>query len=377
MKIRKGRPSAILSAPDKPLMLIIAALVLFGSMAIFSAGAPEGLEFNNNPAYFLIKHLMFLTLGLAALVFMTNYDYRKLKPWAIPFTIGTILLIGATYTGMGRTSYGSSRWLMGLPIQPSELAKISSILILATAIPESKTLFSKKMLKCLGLVGIMIILILKQPNLSIALIVTFMTAMMLGLGGISKKFLGLMAIPGSFLVYHNILSNKYQLERITGWINPWADPRDTGYNLIQSWYAIGSGGLWGVGFGNSKQKLFWLPFRHTDFIFAVIAEEFGLIGCAVLIAIFLYFVQRGFLIASRCSDPFGKLVASGITYSITIQAFINIGVATGILPVTGVTLPLISYGGSSVVVTMIMLGILLNISRKRIKKIEPVETSYE
>jgi cell division protein FtsW len=167
------------------------------------------------------------------------------------------------------------------------------------------------------------------------------------------------------------------MKRVTGWLHPWADPQGTGYNLIQSWYAIASGGIFGVGFGNSKQKLFWLPFRHTDFIFAVIAEELGMIGCIVLIGLFLALFHRGFLVANRCEDQFGRLVAFGLTFSLGIQTFINIAVATGVMPVTGVTLPLISYGGSSVVVTMTILGILLNISRKRIRKIQSGEIPYD
>lgn len=370
-KKTRRKSGLILSSPDNPLVIIIITLMFFGSMAIFSAGAPEGIELYNNPAYYLTKHLIFLCLGIFALFFTTNFDYRRWKDIALPFSIITICLVGATYVpGLGRTSYGSSRWLIGLPIQPSELAKICSIMLLAAGISDAKSLLSQKMLTCLGLIGVMAVLILLQPNLSIFLIISFVTITMLILGGMRTQLLIPLFVVGPIFVWHHILSNKYQLERITGWLNPWADARDTGYNLIQSWYAIGSGGIWGVGFGNSKQKLFWLPFRHTDFIFSVISEEFGLVGCVILIGIFLAFAQRGFLIASRCSDTFGTLLAAGITYSIVLQAFINIGVATGVLPVTGVTLPLISYGGTSVVVTMFMLGILLNISRKRIKRIK-------
>jgi cell division protein FtsW len=167
----------------------------------------------------------------------------------------------------------------------------------------------------------------------------------------------------------------YQLKRIMGWLDPWSDPQGIGYNIIQSLYAIGSGGLFGVGYGMSRQKLFWLPFGYTDFIFAVISEELGLIGCIILIGLFTAFIYRGFFIASKCANHFGKLVAFGITFVIGFQAFTNMAVATGVFPVTGVTLPLISHGGTSVVITMAMLGILLNISRKRIKKVQPNEVT--
>jgi len=375
-KSKKKKSNIILAPPDSILVAIIIALVVFGSLAIFSAGAPEGLEVYHNPAYYVIKHVCFLCFGGVLLVMASRFDYRYWQELAVPFSIVTIVLIGATYIpGLGRTSYGASRWLVGLPIQPSELAKIGSVLLLSAALVNAKSLLDQKLVKHLFLILIMIALIFKQPNLSISMIITFVTAAMLLTAGTSPMLLGGGALALAPFIYKHILSTPYQLKRITGWLNPWADPQGTGYNLIQSLYAIGSGGIFGVGFGNSKQKLFWLPFRHTDFIFAVISEEFGLIGCTILIGIFLAFTYRGFSIARRCPDLFGKYVAFGITFSIGLQAFINIGVAEGVLPVTGVTLPLISYGGSSAVITLFMLGILLNISRKRVKKIH-VEENY-
>lgn len=366
--------NVIVSSPDSPLMIIILILIAFGSMAIFSAGAPEGLDLYKNPAYYLIKHISFLVLGFAALIFATKFDYKKWKELAIPFTFITIGLIAATYVpGIGRESYGASRWLAGLPIQPSELAKPACVILISAALTESKNIFNKKMLTHLGLVLLMIALILQQPNLSISLIISMITAALLLLGGMSFNLMAIGGIGAGIFVYNHILSTQYQLARITGWLHPWRDQQGAGYNLIQSWYAIASGGIFGVGLGESKQKLFWLPFRHTDFIFAVIGEELGLLGCIALIGLFMAFIYRGFLIADRCENYFGKLVASGITFAIGVQAFVNIGVATGVLPATGVTLPLISYGGSSLVVTLLMLGILLNISRKRIKKIQTNE----
>lgn len=372
------KPGTILASPDNPLIIIIVTLIIFGIMAVFSAGAPEGAEVYNNSAYYALKHIFFMGIGLIFLLWAANFDYRKWQYIAVPFAIITLILIGATYIpGLGRTSLGASRWLVGLPVQPSELAKISSIILISAALADSKTLFCKKMIINTGLVLAMILLILKQPNLSISMLITFVTGALMVVGGVSSVLLGITTACVGPVIYSHILSTPYQLKRITGWINPWADAQGTGYNLIQSWYAIGSGGILGAGFGNSKQKLFWLPFRHTDFIFSVIAEEFGLIGSVILIGLFSAFIHRGFVIANRCSDVFGRYVAFGITFSIGLQALINMGVATGVLPVTGVTLPLISYGGSSVVVTMTMLGILLNISRKRIRRIQPHETKYE
>ena len=358
--------------PDKFLLIVIGALLIFGIMAVFSAGAPEGSELYGNVAYFLIKHLIAIAVGLGALFFGFMFNYQQWRILVKPVAYIVIALLVATLIpGLGKTMYGSSRWLAGIPVQPSEFCKFAAILLVSTALVESKNILQSKMLNHLFLIIIMMVLLLMQPNLSIVVILGFITLAMLLAGGASFRLLGFSSIIIATTVFFAFMK-KYQINRIMGWLDPWADPQGAGYNLIQSYYAIGSGGLFGVGYGNSRQKLFWLPFSHTDFIFAVIAEELGLIGCIVLIGLFLALLYRGFYIANKCSNMFGKLLAFGITFSIVIQAFINIGVATGVLPVTGVTLPLISHGGTSIVLTLFMLEILLNISRKRI----PIKEEY-
>ncbi len=355
--------------PDKALAIAIFALLFFGVMAVFSASAPEGAEHYNNFAYFFIKHIIAVILGLVLFVFAYTMDYRLWKKFVYPITgIVTLLIIFTLIPGIGKSAYGSSRWLAGIPLQPSEFCKFATILLVSTAIVESKRIIDSKMIGRLALVFLMIVILLAQPNLSNAVILGLIAFSLLLVGGASFRFLSLCA-SGVGALGLLIFVRPYQLERLKGWLDPWADPQGAGYNLIQSLYAIGSGGFFGVGYGNSRQKLFWLPFSHTDFIFAVIAEELGFIGCIILIGIFLTLLQRGFYIANKCPDPFGKLLAFGITFSIIFQAFINIGVAVGVIPVTGVTLPLVSYGGTSVVLTLFMLGILLNISRKRINPI--------
>jgi cell division protein FtsW len=365
----------LIGPPDTMMLLIIAALVVFGIMAIVSAGAPEGAAVYHNPAYFAIKHIVAVIIGIIAMVFTSNIDYKKWKNWTMPFAMIVTGLTAATLIpGIGRADYGSSRWLMGLPIQPSEFAKIASIFLVASAVTDSKNLFSRKMVENLIIVAVLIIIVLKQPNLSIAVILTMITLALLMIGGASFRLIGGFGFSSLAMLMvfglQNIL-HGYQMKRITGWLNPWSDPQGIGYNIIQSLYAIGSGQFIGTGYGNSLQKHFWLPFCYTDFIFAVICEEFGFVGAVLLIGLFLTFIYRGFLIANRCTNHFGKLVAFGITFSIAIQAFINMAVATGVFPVTGVTLPLISHGGTSIVITLAMLGVLLNISKKRIKKIHP------
>jgi len=377
----KTKESAeIIGPPDTMLLVVIASLVIFGIMAIFSAGAPEGSEIYHNPVYFPIKHILAVIIGTILLIITSKINYKIWRPWTMPIAMGVTLLTAATLIpGIGRTDYGSSRWLMGLPIQPSEFTKMATILLVASAITNSKNLFSRKMMEHLLIVGVMIAIVLKQPNLSIAVILTLITVSLLLVGGASFRLIGGFGLSSiSLLLVFGIdnLMHGYQMKRITGWLDPWSDPQGIGYNIIQSLYAIGSGGLFGAGYGMSRQKLFWLPFCYTDFIFAVICEEFGFIGAVLLIGLFLAFIYRGFFIANRCTNHFGKLLAFGITFSIAVQAFINIAVATGVFPVTGVTLPLISHGGTSIVITMGMLGILLNISKKRIKKIQPQEDHY-
>jgi len=362
---------------DTMMYIIIVCLAIFGIMAVFSASAPEGSEVYNNSAYFLIKHVIATIIGFAALKATSKIDFKKWKTWSMPVAITVIALTAATLIpGIGRTDYGSSRWLLGLPIQPSEFAKIATIFLVSAAIVDCKNLFDKKMVVNLFLVMIMILIVLKQPNLSIAVILTMVTISLLLAGGVSFRLIGgfgggSLALLLTFGI-QNFL-HGYQMKRITGWLNPWSDPQGIGYNIIQSLYAIGSGGLFGVGYGMSRQKLFWLPFGYTDFIFAVISEELGFIGCLFLIGLFVALIYRGFYIASKCTNHFGRLVAFGITFVIAFQAFINMAVATGVFPVTGVTLPLISHGGTSVVITMAMLGVLLNISRKRVKKLNAAE----
>lgn len=369
--INENRKSVILSSIDSSLLITISFLAVFGIMAVFSAGAPEGIKHHDNALYYSLKHIVYMVGGVIALLFTSKIDYKKWKEWSIPVAIVVTFLILATLIpGLGRTSYGASRWLTFLPIQPSELAKLACVVLVASALSDAKTLFDKKLLINVGIIGLIMLIIIAQPNLSIFLLLGLTTAAMLLAGGVNSALIWGSVVAAIPFVAYKILNTPYQLKRITGWLNPLADAQVTGYNLIQSWYAIASGGFFGVGFGASKQKLFWLPFGHTDFIFSIIAEEFGFVGCLVLIGLFIALIGRGFRISNKCSDSFGKLLAFGITFIIGVQAFINMGVATGVLPVTGVTLPLISYGGTSILVTMMMLGILLNISRKRIKRID-------
>lgn len=367
-----GSVETIISPPDTTIIIIITFLIVIGLMAIFSAGAPKSIMMGENPAAFALKQMAGLVVGTFGLCYFLNFDYKKLSKWAVPFAWFVVfMLILVDFTPLGVTVNGAKRWIMLGPMQfqPSELTKPAVIMLLANAFHKDAVLFDEhKIMRYFLPILVMVFLVFKQPNLSMVIllgivsIITYINA-----GGSVKMFLSMVGTALLGLVF---LIKPYQLSRLKIWLNPEIDPYGAGYNIIQSLLAFAAGGLWGVGFGNSKQKLAWLPEGHTDFIFAVIGEEFGFLGCLLIIGLFLTFIQRGLIVSSRCSNMFGKLLASGITFSIGVQAFINMGVSSSFIPTTGVPLPFISYGGTSLLVSMCMVGVLLNISKKRIRRIK-------
>ena len=366
--------SVIISSPDRTLLVVVAFLVILGIMAIFSASAPKCMEMDLNPAKFAFNQILFLIVGFIGLKFFTNYDYKNLVPGTMFFAIFVLVLLAlVNYTPLGVTVNEAKRWIdIGFfQFQPSEFAKPAVVLLLASAFYKNSNLDSGKWIYFLPILA-MIFMVFKQPNLSMVILLLLTSLIMyISAGGPFKIFLAMggFGIFGIMTAGATHLIKPYQMSRITTWLNPEADPLGAGYNVIQSLVAFATGGFWGVGYGGSKQKLAWLPEAHTDFIFAVIVEELGFIGCLLVIGLFLTLIHRGFLIASRCPDMYGKLLAVGITFSIGFQAFLNMSVASSFLPATGVPLPFISYGGSSLMVSMWMVGILMNISKKRVKKI--------
>lgn len=365
----------IISSPDRTLLVIVAFLVILGLMSIFSASAPKSMELGLNPARFVFNQLFFVVLGFLGMKFLSNYDYKNLVVWTMPVMISVVvMLILVNYTPLGVTVNGAKRWIdLGFTqLQPSEFAKPAIVMLLASAFYKNDKIWDNGKMIYFVPILLMIFMIFKQPNLSmVILLLTTSLVMYLSAGGPLTLLFGGLGFGAFGVLTASVthLIKPYQMSRITTWLNPEADPLGAGYNIIQSLVAFASGGFWGVGYGNSKQKLAWLPEAHTDFIFAVIGEELGFIGCLLVIGLFWTFIHRGLLISSRCPDMYGKLLAVGITFSIGFQAFLNMSVASSFLPATGVPLPFISYGGSSLMVSMWMVGILLNISKKRVKKI--------
>ena len=355
---------------DKVLSIVVMFLVIIGVMAVFSASVPKCINSGISPLHFTLMQMIGVVIGYLGLRVLVNFDYKKLVNLTNGFAVFVIALL-AIVLMKGDVINGAQRWISigPLSLQPSEFAKPAVVMLLAKIFAKDVNLLDSKKYSTYLLIIVMVLLIFKQPNLSMVLLL-FATsvAMYLSAGGSSKL------IGGGFLAFLGLggvgsLLQPYQLQRIKIWLNPESDPLGAGYNIIQSMVAFASGGLWGCGYGASKQKLAWLPEAHTDFIFAVIGEELGFIGCVFLIGLFWTILQRGFSIASKCPDMYGKLLAIGLTFSICFQAFLNMSVASSMVPATGVPLPFISYGGSSVMITLFMVGILLNISKQKVKKI--------
>ena len=355
---------------DRPLMVAVIFLVIIGLMSIFSASAPKCIEMGINPTKFLIQQILGVCVGILGLKFFSNLHYKKLVNYTLPFAFVVILLLIWVKVG-GVTVNGAQRWIsLGFTtIQPSEFAKPAVVLLLAGVFCRNTVLLdNNKIVMAFIPILIMLGLIFIQPNLSmILLLLGTSVAIYLCAGGSWQLILGWASCLIPLLLLKGL--RGYQSSRIATWLNPEADPLGAGYNVIQSLVAFASGGFYGVGYGCSKQKLAWLPEAHTDFIFAVIAEEHGFIGCLLIICLFWTILQRGFHIAIKCQDMYGKLIALGLTFSLCFQGFLNMWVASSFVPATGVPMPFISYGGSSIMVSLWMVGILLNISKDNVKRI--------
>ncbi len=372
---KNSNSGTILSAPDNTLLTVVTFLIIIGFLAIFSATAPKCMREGVNLASFLIKQIIYAVAGFFAMGFFAKFDYQKLEKYNTKFLwIVIILLVILQFTPLGVTINGAKRWInLGfMQLQPSELAKPLFCMLLASTFKNKVDLLSSKnWFEIYIPIIVILFLILKQPNLSMVIILGITSlCLYIAAKGPWQVLAALGSVMGAgILMFLPKLLHGYQMDRINVWLNPGSDALGKGYNIIQSLIAFASGGFSGTGYGGSIQKLAYLPECHTDFIFAIIAEEFGFLGCLFIIGLFVTLVYRGLRISKRCPDMYGKLLAIGITVIFGFQAFLNMSVASSLLPVTGVTLPFISYGGTSIIVSLAMVGILLNISKQRIKRI--------
>src|SRR5450755_1797904 len=354
---------------DRWMFTVTTILVFIGLVMIFSASAVMAKERFGSAYEFLLKQLVWAVAGLVAMVVAMKVDYKRLQHPALVFSsLGgtTLLLISVFFLGR---AHGTHRWFHVGPIslQPSELAKPVLILFLAWFLEnKAKAMddWRNTLIPAVAPTAAFIGLIVFQPDLGTAIAFAGITACVLFVAGIRVRYfayaLGAALVPLYFLIFHV----AYRKDRILAFLNPYADPKGFGFHIIQSLIAVSTGGVTGLGLMEGKQKLFYLPEPHTDFIFAVISEELGLIGAILVVALFAIFLVRAVRTALRIEDPFGRLLATGITCMVCLQAFINVSVVLGLLPTKGIPLPFVSYGGSSLAVTLMCVGVLLNITKQ-------------
>ncbi len=366
---RTQKPQAVRRPPDKALMTIMALLVMAGLTTLFSATYYAASA--QDPLSEMKKQFLGLALGLCGMwaTMRIPYGFWSRRRVVLSLTGGSVLLLVAVLIpGVGRNINGSRRWLGvgSLSFQPSELAKYAAVLFLALALSgRQKKMGSliKGIVPLLILPGVMFLLILEQPNLSTAGTIIIVSVLMILLAGAKWKHMALLGASGAALFAYYAWSEPYRRERLLSFMNPFAKMSDEGYQLSQSLIAFGSGGLFGMGLGQGRQKFSYLPYPESDFIFAIVGEDFGLIGCLAVIGLFAAFMLAGLRIAVHCPDLFGCLLAAGIVGVVSVQAFINMGVVVGILPTTGLPLPFFSAGGTSLSITLTAMGVVLNVSR--------------
>ena len=359
---------------DRWMFTVTCILVFVGLVMIFSASAVMAKERFGSAYEFLFKQLMWAVAGLAVMVVAMMIDYKRLRHPALVFTslgLTTLFLISVFFLDR---AHGTHRWFHLGPVsfQPSEFAKPAIILFLAWFLQNKKLDNKTKslddwrttLLPAVAPTAVFLALIVFQPDLGTAIACAGITACILFVAGIRLRYFGYALAASIVPLYFLIFHVSYRKDRITAFLNPYSDPQGVGFHIIQSLIAVSTGGITGLGLMEGKQKLFYLPEPHTDFIFAVTAEELGLVGALAVIVLFAIFLWRGTRAALRTQDNFGRFLAVGITSMITLQAFINISVVLGLMPTKGIPLPFVSYGGSSLFVTLACVGVLLNITKQ-------------
>lgn len=345
--------------------LSITGCVMVFSASYYSAGVHFGNEY-----YFLTKQIIGVVLGLIALVALSFINYKKLikfKWWAVLASVVLLLLV--FIPGIGVENYGAKRWIgfSSLTFQPSEIAKFVLVFFCAVHLSQNynKVKNFSTLLPMLAVGGVFCLLVILEPNMSITICMAMILFIMLFLGGLSKKHFYFVAGCGAVAIPTLIILEPYRIKRIMAFINPWASPQGEGFQLIQSLYALGSGGLFGVGLFASRQKFLFLPFAESDFIFAIMGEEIGFVGCVAVLSVFAFLIYLLIKIARSACDRYGSLLVGGVASVIAVQSLLNVAVVTGSIPPTGVPLPFISAGSSSLIVFMGAIGLCLNVYKNR------------
>ena len=362
MEVRQGT--------DRSMLLLAVCLTCLGVVMVFSSSSIMAVRDYGDSLYFLKRQGVYALLGFGVMALLMHVNLEILRKAAWPIlAVSALLLIAVLIPGIGKKVGGAARWIKiaGITFQPAEFVKIGLVLFLANSLArkqEKVKSFRLGFLPYMLILTVLLVLLLAQPDLGSALTLGVVTIAMLLVAGTRLSYLasiGLVALP---FLYFMVMNVDYRRRRILAFLNPWEDPSNTGFQIIQSWIAFGSGGAFGQGLGESKQKLFFLPEAHTDFIFSVIGEELGFIGVIVIAAMFMLLVLRGFRTALNAPNEFACFLAFGLTLLVGMEAFVNMAVVMGMVPTKGLALPLISYGGTSLVTTLAAVGILLNVSRQ-------------
>lgn len=381
MEIMNGSRSES-HAIDKPLLLVVLTLMLIGIVMVYSASSVIAQEKFDNSAHFLFQQALRVLLGFGILVFAAKYDYHNYKRRTMMLVLIAFVML-VIVLGLGKLK-GAARWFQvgGFGIQPSEIAKLAILFYIAAYLDGKGDRirdFQNGLLPPLVMTGVFCLMIVLQPNFSTAAVLMMIALILLFIGGMRLKHIGMMAlaaIPTALLV---ILVSPYRRTRLMTFLDPSADPQGSGYQIQQSLISFANGGWAGVGVGQGKQKLLFLPEPFTDFIYSIIGEEMGFIGAMMVLILFMIFLFRAIKIARTAPDLYGFYIACGIIVSIVLYALVNAAVATGLFPTTGLPMPFISYGGSSLLLTCFLVGVLLNISTQTVPKeqaMQPTSSEY-
>jgi cell division protein FtsW len=357
---------------DRTLLFVVLALLVVSVVMVYSSSSVVALTTYDDPTFFMKRQLLWAVVGLAVMAVTMRTDHRVFEDQrvVIGLVVITLILLAATLVpGIGKVVNGSRRWLRFglLSFQPSELAKFTIVVYMSYFIAKKGERigdFVNGLVPAYVVSGVFLLFAILQPDFGATMTLAGVVCIMLFTGGANLIHLGGTALVGLPFVYIAVTHSAYRARRIFAFLDPWADPHGSGHQIIQSFLAFGSGGVFGRGLGEGRQKLLFLPERHSDFIYAVIGEELGLIGALVVLGLFLVILWRGVRIALAAGDMFSRMLALGITLLICVQGMVNMAVVTGLLPTKGIALPLVSYGGSSLIITLGALGVLLSISRE-------------
>ncbi|NIQ38588.1 MAG: putative lipid II flippase FtsW [Proteobacteria bacterium] len=351
---------------DYTILCVTLILLAFGIVMVYSASAILAADKFSDSFYFLKKQALFAAGGTLLMAIAMKINYHLWQKLAYPILVVSLALLVLVLVA-GTKAGGSTRWLYigSLSFQPSELSKLALVVFLSYFLAkkgEKIRTFQFGFLPTILISGIMILLVIHQPDFGVAMFLGIMVMIMLFVGGTRLSYILTLVLAAIPVVYYLIVKVPYRAQRIMSYLNPWRDPQGVSFQLVQSFVALGAGGVFGSGLGQGKQKLYFLPAPHTDFIYSVVGEETGFIGAVIILGLYLVFSVRGIRVSLGAPDEFGTFLGMGITSLISLQAIINMAVVLGLLPTKGLTLPLVSYGGTSLVVSLVSVGILLNIS---------------